>query len=297
MQIRFHKYLTPAVFLLLFFIASQKGVSAVSITVSGNGAESTSVVSANTSQQLVVQQDNQANVTNNISASTNTGNNQANANTGGDVAIDTGDATTSVTVTNAVNQSVLDALSGSVSQSNHQTILTSLEVFISGNGADSHNQIDVNRDNTRYLTQNNRAAVTNNVDANANTGGNEANRNTGGAVNISTGDASTSVSVRNDLNRNQAVVACGCIGAPTVDPEPEPTSEPPLGPEPVTLAAVPTTTTTAKTEEDVLSDVVMLPATGSASDNWSMIYALMMIALGFYMKKKIETWYHAYYKV
>lgn len=81
-------------------------------------------------------------------------------------------------------------------------------IEISGNGAGSDNWTTLNQTTTQTVTQNNSAYVTNNVDANAKTGGNDANFNTGGTVVIDTGDAKSKVNITNDLNKNLAEVDC-----------------------------------------------------------------------------------------
>ncbi len=86
--------------------------------------------------------------------------------------------------------------------------LASTTIEISGNGAGSDNWATMNQVTTQTVTQNNVANVTNNVDANASTGGNDANLNTGGTVIIDTGDAKSKVNVTNDLNKNLAEVDC-----------------------------------------------------------------------------------------
>jgi len=84
-------------------------------------------------------------------------------------------------------------------------------IEISENGSSSDNTANVNTESTTTVVQNNTANVSNNVDANATTGGNDANDNTGGDVVISTGDADTSVDVSTAVNANQADVdQCNC---------------------------------------------------------------------------------------
>src|SRR3989344_2219435 len=85
---------------------------------------------------------------------------------------------------------------------------------ISGNGSNSDNTTNVTLTQTTTVVQENNAAVTNNVDADADTGKNDANDNTGGDVSIETGDAETNVDVSNTLNHNSADVAC-CLSGDT----------------------------------------------------------------------------------
>ena len=84
-------------------------------------------------------------------------------------------------------------------------------IEISGNGSSSDNTANVTTESNTTVVQNNAASVSNNVDANATTGGNDANDNTGGDVVISTGDAKTSVDVSTAVNANHADVdQCNC---------------------------------------------------------------------------------------
>lgn len=86
--------------------------------------------------------------------------------------------------------------------------LATTTIEISGNGAGSDNYVTLNQASTQTVTQSNTANVTNNVDADAKTGGNDANFNTGGTVVIDTGDAKSKVNITNDLNKNLAEVKC-----------------------------------------------------------------------------------------
>jgi len=84
---------------------------------------------------------------------------------------------------------------------------------ISGNGANSENEVKVNNTSNTTVTQNNNAVVTNNVTSNSSTGGNKANDNIGGDVIVKTGDATSKTNIVNDLNKNVAEVDnCNCEG-------------------------------------------------------------------------------------
>src|SRR5437899_953246 len=91
-------------------------------------------------------------------------------------------------------------------------VFASTSITISGNGADSTNRVSVNSTNTTTVTQTNSANISNRVSVVSNTGGNQANKNTGGDVSITTGDVSSSVTIKNLANVNFArVVSCGCV--------------------------------------------------------------------------------------
>lgn len=90
-------------------------------------------------------------------------------------------------------------------------------LVITGNGADSSNEVNLSQQSSTTVVQDNVANISNNVDADADTGNNDANYNTGGSVSIKTGDASTGVAVSNTANSNVAHVD-GCC---TVDADVE----------------------------------------------------------------------------
>lgn len=166
---------------------------AVTIEVSGNGSGATSTATTNVSSSVTVVQDNTANVTNNVSAVANTGANEADDNTGGDVSVTTGNASTTVGVSNTLNSN-----SASVEGCCDQDV----NVLISDNGEDSENDVTVEHENTTGLFQNNVANVNNNVNSYAGSGSNSANGNTNGDVTVSTGNASTTALVLNTANVN-----------------------------------------------------------------------------------------------
>lgn len=176
-------------------------LGATTITINGNGADSDNEVELSQNTTTYVEQSNVADIENNVNANASTGGNSASRNTGGDVTVDTGDATTNVAVSNTANQNVAN-VQGCCPQD--------IDLTITGNGADSDNDIDIagkqGISNTVDVRQYNDADVENNVDANAKTGRNDADRNTGGAVTISTGNATTGVTVNNRLNSNWASV-------------------------------------------------------------------------------------------
>jgi hypothetical protein len=167
--------------------------AATTITVSGNGSDSNNKVNTDMTNTQTVVQNNNANINNNVSANASTGGNTANRNTGGNVAIDTGDASTKVKVENTVNKNVAD-LSCCLQQDT--------DILVSGNGDKSKNKVDVDETTTTSVFQDNYANIKNKVDADATSGKNDANRNTGGNVSVTTGDADTVVKVKNQANVN-----------------------------------------------------------------------------------------------
>lgn len=188
---------------------------ALTVEVSGNGADSDNTANVSVNQSTSINQTNNANISNNVDANANTGGNSANNNTGGDTSINTGDASTKVALNNTANSSkasigCCDLLSAAIS--------------ISGNGAGSDNNVSFNLNNSRNVSTENNLNIDNDVDADANTGDNEANGNTGGNTSIKTGDANVNITIGNSGNSNEAVV-CGCLIAGLVNP-PTPTVKP-----------------------------------------------------------------------
>lgn len=167
------------------------------IQISGNGTNSTNNADVNITQNTTVVQNNNATVTNNVSANADTGGNKAKDNTGGSVSIDTGDASTNVTVNNTLNQNQADV---------QCCDLGDTTVKISGNGSDTNNTANLTSNNTTNVYQSNNAKVKNYIYADADTGGNKAKDNTGGSVSITTGDADTNVDASTTANSNMANV-------------------------------------------------------------------------------------------
>lgn len=82
------------------------------------------------------------------------------------------------------------------------------ELVVSGNGAESQNNVNVTQSSENTSTQNNEAAVQNNVDSSAQTGNNSANDNSGDNTQITTGDATNVVNAETAVNAS--VVETGC---------------------------------------------------------------------------------------
>ncbi len=143
-------------------------------------------------------QNNEAVLENNLNLSSDTGNNQVSSNTQGDSTIQTGDANVSATVLTFLNNN----LSGNV-------VLGVVNIFGSLTGdiilpeeekaVESQNP---GQSGQNSLTQTNAAAIENNLDLTANTGGNEANRNTGGETAVESGNAQVEAQTLNVANNN-----------------------------------------------------------------------------------------------
>ena len=178
-------------------------LATLDVEISGNGANSDNTTNVTVQNQTQVTQNNTANITNNVDVSADTGKNDANKNTGGDVDITTGNATTTVGVSNTANSNVADV---------NECCVGDLNVKISGNGAKSDNDANVRVANRTWVDQNNYAKIKNDVDVDSDTGKNDANGNTGGSVSITTGNSSSDVAVSNTANKNVATVGNGSGG-------------------------------------------------------------------------------------
>src|SRR3989338_11490649 len=83
---------------ILLNVLTPMAYADTTIEISGNGNNSTNDVNVTNNDTTDVNQTNTFNVTLNVSSKAYTGNNKASNNTGGDVTIDTGNATSNVTV-------------------------------------------------------------------------------------------------------------------------------------------------------------------------------------------------------
>lgn len=104
------------------------------------------------------------------------------------------------------------------------------EFIISGNGAGSDNSINFQSSSETSINQQNQMDVNNEVDANANTGGNDTDHGS-----VETGDASVFVKIMNFFNNNSADVDNCC---PDGQPTPTPTGFVPGQPTPTTAPGI-----------------------------------------------------------
>jgi hypothetical protein len=198
----FKKRLTTAVATgALLLNAFATPAFAATITISGNSGLSDSNAIVNVSSVQSVVQSNNATIVNNVDADADSGDNDANYNNGGNTTITTGSANTTVNVTNAANINTANV--------NCCPAANNITVDISDNGAFSDNNATLNLSSVNSVTQVNNALVTNNVDADADSGDNDANFNNGGDTSIHTGPASTNVTVRTMANANSATLGEG----------------------------------------------------------------------------------------
>ncbi len=225
-------------------------VGAMSIEVSGNGADSSTTTNVSVSQTVNILQSNNADIDNNVSAEANSGGNSANDNTGGAVSIETGDATTKVSASSKAN-------------SNSQQLGCcndlSAAVKVSGNGADSRNEVSLSLLNEFSVQESNNLDIDNDIFVFANTGDNEANGNTGGDARIKTGDANALVVIDNEGNENVIV-----IGGLNSKPDPTPAPAPGVTPLP-SMPAVLGVSKLPMTGFDLPIKVILLASAGLVS--------------------------------
>ena len=176
------------------------------ITISGNGADSTNTANVTTSNVVAATSIQTANITNNVGNFSNTGNNQANRNNG-NVTIDTGSAYVSGRVVNGP----VNAYSATISVPTGTP-----DVLISGNGDGSKNIVNIDSSFYYPIINFSNAIIKNNLVCNANSGDNSADRNLGDVA-VITGDAYVDCVVENGpINISKIVI--DCCGTDPTDP-------------------------------------------------------------------------------
>lgn len=204
---------------------SLTGSSNSSSTISENGSGSQNATDINQTTNTNTNQANTADIENNLIFAASTGDNDANLNTGGNTTVKTGDANVETQTLNIANNNVeggdwwlvlvnvagewigqlfggnggnMAGSSGTQFQVGQDGSITATN----GNGTDSQNTQSVNEESNTDTTQTNNAKVTNNLNLQANTGGNKTNFNTGGDNTIITGDANIVANLINFVNNN-----------------------------------------------------------------------------------------------
>jgi len=185
----------------------------LSVTTQGNGSGSENSGELDMVTREVGFQSNDASLGNELILAADTGNNNADNNTGGNSEIETGDANVSGNVLNFLNNNVSGGiyytvvnifgdLVGDIVLSEEQ--LARLGIANSGNGSGSVNSGEINYLSEDQLAQFNDAEILNEVQIDANTGGNHLADNTGGNNSIETGDANVDAQVVSIANNNLA---------------------------------------------------------------------------------------------
>lgn len=163
---------------------------AADVTIDGNGAGSTNVVTVKSTCDSSVYQTNSTNVSTMAHVTADTGGNSVTGNTGGSSSIDTGDATAGVSVS-------VEGGSNSAEPASCCACLQGVgnDVTISGNGVNTTNVVsDTNKQKTK-VTQKNKTFVMTYASVKAKTGYNKLKNNTGSGSDLTTGDASAGLEV------------------------------------------------------------------------------------------------------
>lgn len=180
--------------LFLASIAASSAFADVAAEISGNGSDSINNIYIKNKSECNISQKNTTSVLTEIESSASTGGNTANGNTGAGVTIDTGNATSTVGVsvegsTNTASNPCCCTCGQCESQPAEQTAL------ISGNGEGSINSVTLKKKKSSEVKQKNKTEVLTGVLSKAKTGKNKAKNNTGGTVDITTGNAVSTVDV------------------------------------------------------------------------------------------------------
>ena len=165
---------------------------AADLEISGNGDDSTNKIEVTQESCCTVVQSSETHVWAGVSASASTGGNEASGNTGGDVSVTSGNATATAGVT---------VVGGSNTATNPCCCQPNpcegggcpegASAVISGNGADSNNQIKITKKSKSTLVQGSSTNVGAWVKAKTKTGKNKANSNTGGTTTIQSGSGTS----------------------------------------------------------------------------------------------------------
>lgn len=166
------------------------------------GPLSTNYCTINNTSNVAVNNVNDAQITNNVTARSNSGNNSASYNTLGG-SISTGNATLNATVSSVANVNTT-SVSGGPSASDNSGVN---EIT----GPSSDNRIEINNERRVDVVNSNTATVNNTVNVTADTGNNVADYNTGPAV-INTGNAWLRATVGNHVNDNATGISAGAGG-------------------------------------------------------------------------------------
>lgn len=193
------KKLTSSVLALALLLAVASPSHAfLSFRLKGNGADSRNTARFSLRHRSSVTQVNTTTNTTVVDVDADTGDNEVEDNTNGDNTVDTGDITTTVSVSNtgSMNFHAEDGCECSLLEED-------IDVNIVENGKDSNNRVDLHRRFSRLRYQDNLTSNTIGVDHDADTGDNEVEDNTKGSQEVETGDIDLDVTVTNDSGYNE----------------------------------------------------------------------------------------------
>ncbi len=186
---------------------------------SDNGQNSQNTASSITNNHDSLNQNNSAQITNDLNLRADSGKNNSSKNVG-DTTLTTGDANLGATVITAANTNIDGVAVAEFNVNDNHTgdiviafpASDSCTVTVCGtpvgsvintaNGENSTNSGSSTSSSSNQIDQGNSSDVTNNLVFAANTGDNQANKNTGGSTSVETGDANVSANVFSLLNNN-----------------------------------------------------------------------------------------------
>lgn len=175
-----------ATFSLMASVMAPAASADTMVTIAGNGNNSTNNVNVTNNSSVNVTQNNTVNVSLDITSKANTGGNKANKNNGGNVTIDTGNATSNVTIAveGGSNMAEVPCACGSTNDT----------VDIKDNGNNSDNSAYITNKNKKKVEQKSKVKVDATVKSKAKTGKNKANgNNQPGNVEVTTGNSNSTV--------------------------------------------------------------------------------------------------------
>ncbi len=178
------------------------------------GSGSVSEAGVEISNSIDLENNNEADIQNNVQISSNTGNNSTNFNTGGGQ-VETGTTESQINIQTLANQAiisggnlfyflinVLGTWTGANLLSSTSSTLDSTADLSVGNentGLNSTNTANIKSTDDLKITNNNQASLENNLNLSANTGNNQASYNTGNGI-IKTGNTNIIASILNFVN-------------------------------------------------------------------------------------------------
>jgi len=173
---------------------------ATELVIKDNGSGSESTLEVSSTNNFDVTQVNNAEVSNNVMTTANTGENTDSKNSEGSVNISTGEINTQLTVEN----------SGNISSVQKKCCDKNTSAQISENGSSSTNQISVSDISLQDVKVYQNATITNSVTGSINTGRNESSGDSGGSAEIETGNISVQGSIINGpINYSNLEAASG----------------------------------------------------------------------------------------
>lgn len=181
-------------------VATSNVHAALDVNISGNGADSANDGDVHIENQTTVVQENDVDITNDVTHEANTGANEVTNNTGSDVAITTGDIHDETIVENQAGDNTV--LFGPCYGCGEHVV----NLDVSDNGADSATDMDLSITHETDLQQTNTGSITNAISSDLNTGNNVAGANTNAEVSIVTGDIDRHSETNNTYGSNTGVL-------------------------------------------------------------------------------------------